>query len=259
VAEEGVSLTQRTTLNFIGAGITAADNSGNSRTDVTLDGDLNALAGLSSTGLVARTASDTYALRALTGGGGISVSNGNGVSGNPTLGISALRSQYIPAREIYPSATGGAAAFTNTTVGANRPDRAYLDFDAAGAEEAQFSFAFPKSWNEGTVAVEIFWTHPSTTTNFAVVWGIEGVALSNDDSLNSAWGAQTTITDTGGTADDVYSIVTTNFSITGSPAAGDLCYFRVMRRGVDAGDTLAVDAFLLGIKILYTIDTLDDA
>lgn len=49
IQEEGSGVTQRDTLNFIGAGITAADNSGSSRTDVTLDSDLNTIAGLTAT------------------------------------------------------------------------------------------------------------------------------------------------------------------------------------------------------------------
>jgi hypothetical protein len=52
-----------------------------------VDADLTALAALASTGLVTRTASNTYAERtiAVTGSTGLSISNGNGVSGNPTL------------------------------------------------------------------------------------------------------------------------------------------------------------------------------
>lgn len=50
-----------------------------------LDADLTALAALASTGILARTASDTYALRTITASTGISVSNGNGVAGNPTI------------------------------------------------------------------------------------------------------------------------------------------------------------------------------
>lgn len=52
------------------------------------DGDLAALAALSSTGMVARTASDTYVMRTITGtSGNVTVSNGDGVSGNPILSL----------------------------------------------------------------------------------------------------------------------------------------------------------------------------
>lgn len=53
-----------------------------------LDADLSALAALSSTGLLARTGSNTYAERTLTApAAGITVTNGTGVSGNPTLAL----------------------------------------------------------------------------------------------------------------------------------------------------------------------------
>lgn len=51
------------------------------------DTDLTAVAGLSSTGLVARTGSGTAAVRTVTAGTGIGVTNGDGVSGNPTVAI----------------------------------------------------------------------------------------------------------------------------------------------------------------------------
>jgi len=51
----------------------------------TLANDLAALEGLGSTGIPARTGTDTWSLRSIAGGTGISVSNGDGVSGNPTV------------------------------------------------------------------------------------------------------------------------------------------------------------------------------
>ncbi len=55
-----------------------------------LDADLTALAALSATGHVVRTAAATYALRTITGTSNeISVSNGDGVSGDPTLSLPA--------------------------------------------------------------------------------------------------------------------------------------------------------------------------
>lgn len=52
-------------------------------------------------GMLARTAAQTYAGRTLTGGTGISIANGNGVSGNPTISesiFSALASNGLLAR-----------------------------------------------------------------------------------------------------------------------------------------------------------------
>lgn len=50
-----------------------------------LDTDLTALAGLASAGMIARTGAGTVAARTLTAGTGISISNGDGVAGNPTI------------------------------------------------------------------------------------------------------------------------------------------------------------------------------
>ena len=49
------------------------------------DADLSALAGLTTTGFVVRTADGTFATRTLAPNAGITISNGNGVNGNPTF------------------------------------------------------------------------------------------------------------------------------------------------------------------------------
>lgn len=50
-----------------------------------LDADLTALAELASTGMIARTGAGTVAARTLTAGTGISITEGDGVAGNPTI------------------------------------------------------------------------------------------------------------------------------------------------------------------------------
>src|SRR5690606_16315533 len=52
---------------------------------------LAGLDALSSTGITARTGSGTFATRSITGiGQEITVSNGDGVSGNPTIGLATI-------------------------------------------------------------------------------------------------------------------------------------------------------------------------
>jgi len=51
------------------------------------DSDLTAIAGLSTTGLIARTNTGAAAVRTITGSTDLSVTNGNGVSGNPTISL----------------------------------------------------------------------------------------------------------------------------------------------------------------------------
>jgi len=72
-----------------GEGITVTDGDGVAgNPTIALANDLAALEGLSSTGLIARTADGAAAVRTLTApAAGITVSNGDGVSGNPTLAL----------------------------------------------------------------------------------------------------------------------------------------------------------------------------
>lgn len=52
-----------------------------------LDADLTALAGLSTTGIVARVGVSNFIVRTIVGGANVSVTNGDGVAGNPTISV----------------------------------------------------------------------------------------------------------------------------------------------------------------------------
>jgi hypothetical protein len=68
-----------------------------------LDSDLTAIAGLAGTGLIVRTGTGTAITRTLAAGAGISLSNADGVSGNPT--ITSTITQYTD--ELAQDAVGG--------------------------------------------------------------------------------------------------------------------------------------------------------
>jgi hypothetical protein len=54
-----------------------------------VDATLTALAAFNSNGIIVQTAADTFAARSIASGTGITVSNGDGVSGNPSIAISS--------------------------------------------------------------------------------------------------------------------------------------------------------------------------
>jgi len=111
-----------------------------------------------------------------------------------------------------------------------------------------------------TTSGNITVTAAASTTDADVVWGIQAVAVSNDDAMDVAFGAAQTVTDTCGTKDDIYETAATGaVTIAGSPAEGDMVIFQVYRDADAGGDTLAVDARLHGVTIYYTAVSLDDA
>lgn len=74
------------------------------------DADLTALAALSTTGIVARTAANTYVPRTITAGAGITVNNGDGVSGAPEI-VNTI-TQYTD--ELAQDAVGGIVSNTSS-------------------------------------------------------------------------------------------------------------------------------------------------
>ena len=104
------------------------------------------------------------------------------------------------------------------------------------------------------------WSHAATTSNFGVVWGIQAVAVSYDDAIAVAFGTAQSVTDTGGTTNDLYvSAETSAMTVGGTPAAGDTVFFRVYRKAADASDNMAIDARLHGVDIFVTTDAGTDA
>lgn len=177
-------------------------------------------------------------------------------------GAAGIQTIYIPAGSWTArtdTAGGGPASATLTTT-TNKITLPHLSFDASTVEYAQAAVRMPKGWNEGTVNFSVCWSHASTTTNFGVVWGLQAVAISNDDAAEVALGTAQTSTDTGGTTDDIYfsDQASTAVTIGGTPAAEDLVVFQIYRDATNGSDTMAVDARLHGVTIYYTVDSTDD-
>ena len=186
---------------------------------------------------------------------------GTGVlkSGSGAVKIAGTETMWVPASAMYGATTNGADAQQVETT-ATRPDIKVLDFDASTDEFAQFSVAFPKSWNEGTVTYQCFWT-PSNTNTGNCIFGLQGVACGDSDAIDVAYGTAVNITDAGiGTGlDQQVSAVSSAVTIAGSPAVDQQTYFQLFRDANAGGDTFTGDARLLGIKIFFTTDAANDA
>ena len=169
-----------------------------------------------------------------------------------------LENIWVPATAMTPSETNGCASLTSVETSSGRPDLIVLDFDKSSDEFAHFSIAMPKSWNEGTITFQAYWTSASTDTG-TVAWAMSGVSFGDNDLIDQDYG--TTVVATAkahsGTAEDLnISAVSGNLTVANA-AADELAFFEIFR-DVSADDHDA-DARLLGVKIFYTTDTSTDA
>ena len=173
--------------------------------------------------------------------------------------VAGKESIWVPAAAMYPSTTNPCADLEQVETTALRPDLKVLDFATGADEFAQFTVAFPKSWNEGTVTFQPFWTVTGTNTG-TVAWGLSGIAVTNDATINTAFGtaAVTTALAHSGTSNDLMvSVESGAITIAGSPSTDDVCFFQV-NRDVSA-DNQSGDARLVGIKLFFTTDAANDA
>jgi len=186
---------------------------------------------------------------------------GTGVlkSATAAIKIAGKETMWIPAAAMYGPTTNPAdGALVETT--ATRPDLKVFDFDASTQQYTQFTVAMPKSWNEGTITYQVYWS-PSTTNTGNCIFGVQGVACADGDTIDVAYGTAIEVTDAGiGTVEDQQiSAESSAMTVAGSPAAGEQTYFQLFRKAADGGDTFTGESRVLGIKLFYTTDAANDA
>ena len=207
-----------------------------------------------------------------TGGGGGGISHApsdgkmygskNGSWQEITAGGATAGRMMIPimAGSMQPSASGGSGVLTNIATAANQPDVQTLNFNQTTQQHAQFAIPLPKRWNRGTITARFRWSHAATTVNFGCVWGIQAVAVGDNEAINQAYGTAVEVTDTGGTTNRLYvSDETAAFTVAGTPADGDTIFFRVYRKAADGADTLAIVSRLHGVDLFVTTSAENDA
>jgi len=175
------------------------------------------------------------------------------------LGVVGKQTIWVPAAAMYPSTTNPCSDLTQVETTALRPDLKVLDFAADADDFAQFSIAFPKSWNESTVTFQPHWTVTGTNTG-TVAWQLAAIAVSSDDSINTEFGtpvATTALAFSGTSNDLMVSAESGAVTIAGSPAANDQCFFQINNDTGGSGQTGAVR--LLGVKLFFTTDAANDA
>lgn len=166
-----------------------------------------------------------------------------------------MQTIWVPAISMYPRTTNGPdAGITESTT--NKVMLRTYDFDGSTQEFVQFTIRMPKSWDEGSIQFAPYWN--AVTANAGnVSFTLAGIALSNNDAIDTAFGTSQSSTLNFTSNNTVHVGPTSaNITIAGTPVAGDITMFQLARDV--ATDTLVADASLMGVAIFMTINAGDD-
>lgn len=233
------------------------------------------------------TAGRTVTASASAAEEGITISNGSGVSGDPTIGldITGLSADtdlaptdtiphydgtnnkkvtvdnlfkrtetfIIPSHALISAITNGAEITTRSMGSLTVPIAA---FDASTGETAVFTFSMPDSWDLSTIQVtELHWTAASGSGT--VRWDVACGAVADSGAIStSILGTAGNYTDTLITADDNH-VITSVTNITVANAATNTMILCEVSYNV-AEASLAVDAELISITFEYTVNARSD-
>lgn len=163
----------------------------------------------------------------------------------------------LPAAAFRTETTNGATAYS-AELATNKQMIQGWAFNKDTDKFIQCWIPMPKSWNEGTFTAKIRWYAPSGSGN--VVWGVQALAVSDDDALDASWGSAQTVTDAlTATGDVMVTAETSAITAAGSPAEGDMLLIRVYRDADNASDTFSADAILLAVDLFPSINGANDA
>lgn len=239
------------TITAPAAGITVTNGDGTSgNPTLTLANDLAAVEGLSSTGLAARTATDTWAVRTITGtDGAITVTNGNGVSENPVIDLQEVYNDLnMPVTSLAPGAT---APGNFTIPGTGLVIKSFTG--TAAAQSAHGTLEILHDYKEGSdIIPHIHWC-PTTTGAGDVKWQLEYSWANGGGTITTS----TTISATATVSGTVANEQRLNFpTITGTgKTIGSRFVYRLFRDPADGADTYAADAGAFDFGIHYLMDT----
>ena len=161
---------------------------------------------------------DTEVMGVATGATVVDFASGPTVA-DVAIKVAGKESIWIPALAMKPTVTNGCAPHVSVETTSARPDMQVLDFDKDSDEFAQFNICFPKSWNEGTITYQVYFAGIAATTN--VTWTMAGVAVSDNGTIDVAFGTAVAVTDAaqGAVEELLISAESGAVTIAGSPAS----------------------------------------
>jgi len=178
-------------------------------------------------------------------------------SGTAAVKIAGKETMWVPATAMYATTTNGAEA-AQAELTATQPELKTLAFDTTTAEYAQFNVCFPKSWDEGVVQFQTYWSASATDAGTGG-FKLQGVSIASDVDYDTAYGTAVanTALAASGTQDDLMVNVVSGDVTIASAAVDTNTSFQIVRNV--AVDTNTGDLRLVGVKIFYTTNAANDA
>jgi len=160
--------------------------------------------------------------------------------------------QSIPAGAFISATTNGAEITSRETT-THVVNYAYAGFDTTTSEIAWIQWTSPPNWDAGTVRFRLDWTNTAGEDSETIDFDLAGVALGDNDELDTAVGNAQNVTDTWlAQGDRHYTAFSSAITIAGSPVAGELVMFKLSRDV--ASDNMTGDVDIINCVIEYTVD-----
>lgn len=165
--------------------------------------------------------------------------------------ISTIGKHLIPilATGLQVDISGSIATFNIRHTSVNFITFRTMDFPTSVVTQSFFTLHMPSSWNAGTVTFRPVWMSDVNTAG-NVAWELKGMARSDGDTLDTAYGTGQTSIDTFQLSKLCRGPESSAITISGTPAANDTVFFCLSR--LTAGDTYGSTAGLIGIELYIT-------
>lgn len=180
--------------------------------------------------------------------------------GAPPL-LQGRRMFSFDASALRPVETGGGDPIEGAETTAGRPDVVGVCFDFATETAYQFYWVLPPSVDPASLTFRFHVAEADGgASQHTARIGVQGISVGNDETMDAAYGTAQEVTVELGTLEDHYdSAETAALTLAGTPAAGELCVFRIYRNHDHGDDDLDVRLQLLAFDVFASIVAGNDA
>jgi hypothetical protein len=221
---------------------------------VVINDTVNLQIGTSTEFLIQNTGTSTHATLAgnftVGDGGSTNYTSFTSATGKISFAGSACptKTLWIPAQSFSLHTGAAALGLLAGTMGSG------WAMDAAADEAITTSFRVPDNWKAASDAtIYLYWAANDATGGKKCYWEFTSVPLAEDELTTGAGNVDTmNDTEVSSTAWDLNVSAGTTITASTEWAAGDYVFLKVMRDADHASDDLAVDAYVIGVRIDYT-------